>query len=368
MTAVELDQLRALRARAQLLAGSRPERVAEAVGQVVAVQAQAVAAARLAIRARTTGLCAGDVDEAATSGAVVRTWAMRGTLHMLRAEDVRWINRLLGPVFARAGRRRREQLGLDDATCERALAVMAEVLSRSAPLSRAQLMATICARGVRVNTSTQAPAHLLMFAANTGLICRGPELERDEPSYLLLERWAPPGPRLERAEAAAELARRYLAGYGPADAADFAAWSGLPATEVRQAWAAIADELRPVSHAGATLATLSPDVASPVATPAPRLLGRFDTLLLGYRSRELILAPEFARRVQAGGGMITATVLIGGEVRGTWRLDRDRSRAIVTIEPFQPLAPGEVAALEQEAAQVAAFLGRSLVFRLQQPT
>ncbi len=82
---------------------------------------------------------------------VVRTWALRGTLHVLAAADVRWMVRLLGPVFVKAGRRRRGQLGLDDATCERALAAIEKVLTGSRPLTRAELIERLADEGMRID-------------------------------------------------------------------------------------------------------------------------------------------------------------------------------------------------------------------------
>jgi hypothetical protein len=241
------DALRALRLRAQLLASEPALGVREAVARVVAVQAQAAQPARLAVRARTGGLVAADVDRAAnTERDVVRSWALRGTLHMVAAADLRWMVGLLGPVFVKAGKRRREQLGLDERTCQRALAAIEKVLKGSRPLTRAELVERIADEGVRIDPRTQAPPHLLGYAANQGLICRGPDAERGEPTYVLLDEWVPAAPPRDRDDALAELARRYLAGHGPAGVRDFIAWSGLPATDARLAWRLLGHELAPV--------------------------------------------------------------------------------------------------------------------------
>ena len=175
---------------------------------------------------------------------------MRGTLHMVAAEDAGWLVALLGPGFAAGNRRRRLQLGLDDRLCERAMEALPAVLA-GGPLSRGELVQALAAKGVRVDPGGQAPAHLVGYAAMRGLICRGPDLDGDEASYVLLEEWAGPGRALGPDEALAELARRYLAGHGPAAPEDLAAWSGLadsagpggpsswpPATCARSSWAA----------------------------------------------------------------------------------------------------------------------------------
>ena len=183
------DRLRRLRMRAQRLTGGRPREVAEVVRAVLGLQAQDTPASRLAVRPRSTGL-----DEAAVRRAcnqdrsVVRTWAMRGTLHLVAAEDAGWLVGLLGPVFAAADRRRRLQLGLDDRLCERALEALPAVLA-TGPLSRADLVRGLAAEGVRVDPDGQAPAHLVAYAALRGLVCRGPDLDGDQASYVLLDDW-----------------------------------------------------------------------------------------------------------------------------------------------------------------------------------
>src|SRR5262249_28211295 len=150
---------------------------------------------------------------------VVRTWAMRGTLHMLPAEDVGWIVALLGPLFAATDRRRRLQLGLDDDLCARALPAIRDILSGGGALTRAERVQRLADVGMQIDPHSQAPAHLVGLAALRGLICRGPDRANDEPTYVLLEEWvgaARTYTAMEPEEALAELARRYLRAYAPA--------------------------------------------------------------------------------------------------------------------------------------------------------
>jgi hypothetical protein len=335
------------------------------VEQVVAalggLQAQDSAAARLALRPRSSGLVEADVRRACNQErSVVRTWAMRGTLHLVAAEDAGWLVALLGPVFLAAGRRRRLQLGLDDDRCNRALAALPAVLA-GGPLSRAELVRGLAAEGVRIDPDGQAPAHLVAYAAMSGLICRGPDLEGDEPGYVLLEDWVGRGGPGDRGpeDALGELARRYLAGHGPAAPEDLAAWSGLPAGRARRAFELVAGELREVELAGRRLwaAAGAPAARAPSGPPVVRLLGRFDDYLLGWRGRDLVLDPRHARRIQAGGGWIHPAVVVDGRVAGTWRARRAGGRLAVTVEPFGRLPAGTRPGLEAEAADLGRFLG-----------
>jgi winged helix DNA-binding protein len=166
---------------------------------------------------------------------------------------------------------------------------------------------------------------------------------------------------MEADAAARELARRYLAGYGPATAQDLAAWSGLPATTARRAFDLLAGELVEVPSAVGPLVTLAN--GTPPGDQPPRLLGHFDAYLLGYRDRDLILDTAYAKRVRAGGGMIAPAVLVDGRVVGTWRLTRG-SRAEAIVEPFTTLPRGSRAGLHAEADDLARFLGTDLALTI----
>ncbi|MCG5212608.1 winged helix DNA-binding domain-containing protein [Streptosporangium sp. KLBMP 9127] len=327
------DDVRALRVRCQRLSGRGADGVPGVVASVAAVQAQSSPAARLAVRARTTGLTAADVDAACRrDGGVVRTWAMRGTLHMVAADDVRWMVGLLGPVFAAAGRRRRLELGLDDATAERGLTAVHTVLTGSPPLARDTIVERLAELGLVLAPRSQAPAHLLAYAAMRGLICRGPDTAAAKPTYVLLDDWVPPAPPLTPDEALTRLARRYLHAYGPATIRDFQWWSGLPATPAKRAFTLLAADLTEVTAAGIPAFVPSELDLSPAPRHVVRLLGHFDTYLLGFRSKDLVLDPAHAKHIQAGGGMIQPAILVDGHVVGTWRT------ADTHLQPFHTLS------------------------------
>jgi uncharacterized Fe-S cluster-containing radical SAM superfamily protein len=146
--------------------------------------------------------------------------------------------------------------------------------------------------------------------------------------------------------ALAELARRYLRGHGPADAADLASWSGLPLRDARAGLAAIAGELTRDGE----LVDLTGRPDPPARLPA-RLLGAFDPYLMGWRERAFAVAPEHARRVHPGGGIVRATAIANGRAVGTWTM----RRGAVVVAPFAPLPAFVAAALERDAADVARF-------------
>jgi len=356
-------QLRQLRLRSQRLEprarlSDLPPH--EVVRDVVAVQAQDAAAAALSVWTRSAGLTAAKVELArAPQRLLVRTWLLRGTLHLLASEDFGWLLPLLGPIFAAGGARRRAQLGLDEETCARGLDLLRQVLAGQLPMTRDLIVPRLAAKGLSL--SGQTIPHLLGLAASAGVICLGPD-QKNKPTYVLLNEWLPPEPRLPRPEALARLARRYLEAYAPAAPADLAKWSGLRMPEVRAAWNAVAGELVEVTCEGRSLWLPRSRLAwlddSPPAEPNVRLIPAFDTYLLGYQSRDLAIPPQFERRLNAGGGILHPVALVDGLAVASWRLNRRGARLQLVVEPFEPLLPSVLPGLESEAADLGRFLNQ----------
>lgn len=362
-TTLSDQRARLLRLRSQRL-DRRQEPAAGAVGTVhelCGVHAQLPSASALTLRPRTSGLEAADVERARVDErALVRTWCMRGTFHLIASDDAGWLLALLGPVLiAKAGRRHAE-LGLDQGTFERGLRIIRLALDRDGPLTRPELAGRLAAAGV--DPSGQRIAHLMHRAGLEGLVCQGPD-RGAEPTFVLLEDWvgaaARTGPR-DREVALGELARRYLAAYAPAGPRDLAWWSGLEMREARAAWSRIADELTEVELAGEP-AWLPASRAGWLADPGPEqplvhLLPGFDVLMLGYRSRALAVPEEHARAVWTGGGFIKPTLTVDGRAVATWSSTRRARHLEVTVEPFAEL-PGQLrAGLEAEVADLGRFL------------
>ncbi|MGH2737787.1 MAG: winged helix DNA-binding domain-containing protein [Actinomycetota bacterium] len=347
--------LRRMRVAAQLL--HRPGRrwPADVVRHLVGIQAQAPLAAELGVRARAKRVTLADVDRARLEDrSVIRTWAMRGTLHLISAEDVGWLVPLtVGPSMPRVWQRLAEE-GVPRRTAERAVGLIEDMLAAEGPLTRAEIAERLRRR--RVRTEGQARAHLTWLAAARGVCCFGPT-RGGRPTFVLLRDWVSEPRALEGDEALAELATRYLRAHGPATPEDLAYWSGLRAADVRRAWGLVADRLTEVETRGGTTwrlrsrrAEASPDLV--------RLLPMFDECLLGWRSRDLVL-PERHRRpvVPEGGGVIHQSVVADGVVRGTWSAESSDDRLRVIVSPFGRPSPALREALAAEASDVGRFRG-----------
>jgi hypothetical protein len=328
-----------------LLAGP-PARDPVAVAErLLAVQGQDPRGFRLAVRARTTGLSAADVDRALTQDrSLLVTWLNRGTLHLVRSEDYPWLQALTTPPLLTGSATRLANEGVSPRAADRGVAVIERSLAEEGPLTRAQLRERIVAAGVRA----EGPAlvHILYLASLRGLIVRGPMAGREH-AFALVRDWLGAPPAVDRDTSLAELARRYLAGHGPAGDRDLARWAGLPLRDARRGLEAIAAELEQRADGLVELAA-RPPVAE---IPPPRLLGSFDPVLLGWTSREPLLGSH--QGIVTVNGIFRPFALVRGQAAATWSMPGGE----VVLEPFGRLTRQDAAALKAEAADVVRFLG-----------
>ena len=309
------------------------------------VQAQDLRGARLAIRARSAGLSASDVDSALMRRSLIVTWLNRGTLHLIRAEDYWWLHPLTTPHLRNGNSRRLAQEGVLPEDAERAVAAVQAALAADGPMTRSQLRERVAAAGVR--TEGQAMVHILALASIRGLIVRGPAAGRDQ-AFVLVQDWlgAPP-PAMSREALLGELARRYLAGHAPAADRDLAQWAGIGLRDARLGLARCGAVQR---ADGLAELPVNPQRAV-AALPPPLLLGAFDPLLLGWASRDPIVGPH--RRIVTINGLFRPFALAGGRAVATWTIARGQ----VVLAPFAQLDDKTQAALDTDAADVTRFLG-----------
>jgi len=345
------DVLARTRLSVQRLVGAPFPTVAAAVAWFGAVQAQDYRAALWGICQRVKGATEADVERAIARREIVRTWPMRGTLHLLAAADIHWMTRLLAPrVIVRAAGRHRE-LGLDARTFARAGELLAKELAGGATRTRGEVFELLANRGIA--PTGQRGIHILAMLAMQGLLCFGPHRGK-QPTFTLLDEWIPPPPVRDRDDALRELATRYFTSHGPATLADFAWWTGLAVADARRAVAlASLDEL-------AVAGTAHYWVASRRRTAGPRvhLLPPYDELTVAYRDRSAVLDPAHAEATR--NGIFSPVIVVDGRIAGTWTRQLARDRIVVRASLLRRVAtPG----LDAAVARFGAFHGRTAELR-----
>ncbi len=317
------------------------------------IQAQDARAGRLAFRARSMRLTAADVDRARTEErSLVRAWAMRGTVHLLAAEDAAWMLPLFEPGVIAFSRRRLPQLGMDESTVDRAMRTIAAALRAGEPRSRGELTETLAGRGIDLTVQTRI--HVFRLAVSEGVARFGPDVG-GEPSLVAPEAWLEKAPRHDRRAALAELARRYFSAFGPATEADYAGWAGLAVRELRLGLETIGGELREFGEVGGKTAWTLGVAPRLARSPVVRLVPGWDTYTMGYRDREFLASAEDWKRVLPGGGLIKPTVVVDGRVVGVWRSQRKRGGQRIDVQPFEPLSVAIRGAIAAEVTDIGRF-------------
>lgn len=335
--------------------------------EVFGLQAQLLAAAFLGIRARRPGAVAEEVQKALNQDrSIVRSWLFRGTIHLVAADDLRWLLSLLGPTFARGSSSRQAQLGLTDEIKLRGVRALREILAGAGPLTRAELVDALSVRGIILERGSQAPIHLIRLAALEGHLCLGPERGDGQQSYVLLDDWIPASKEISRGEALRRLAVRYFSAYGPATIEDLAAFSGLNLSDAGEAARLARSQLRQVT-VGAEPAWMArrSEISELAGTPiAVRLLPAFDAYLLGYRRRHLAVPEALQARLQRGGGWIHPLMVVNGKGVASWTLKRTGKRAVIAVEPLTPIRSAVRNGLGLEVDDISRFLDLPITLEL----
>ncbi|MGH2963431.1 MAG: winged helix DNA-binding domain-containing protein [Solirubrobacterales bacterium] len=342
-----------MRFAAQLL--HRPTAIrdsAEVARLTAGIQAQDPPAARLSFRSRARRLTAADVDRARTGErSLLRTWLMRKTIHIIATEDAGWILPLFEPSIERWSRRRLEQLGMPPGTQEKALRTIARALD-DGPLTRTDAAARVTDAGIALNSQTRL--HVVGLAVTSGLALLGPD--RGAQSMLVRrEEWIGTAPPFDRDRALAELARRYVGAFGPATDRDFAYWSGLPLRDVRAGLDAISAELEEIRVGEEGMVVLRGRLPRLPRPDQVRMLGGFDTYLLGYKERGFATGDEHRGTVSDGGGGIYPVIVRDGVVRAGWRVSRKRGGLEISFNDPESIPRDMRAAIDAEITDIRRF-------------
>lgn len=355
-------RLTALRQAAQRITASERSTPGQVVRSMLAMQGQDLPGARWSIGLRGQGLTDDEVGAAFDAGEIVRSWPMRGTLHVTAGEDIGWMLELMAPRVVASTASRRAQLGITEQDLDRARDAAVASLDGGRGLTRQGMLDAIAASGVVIDG--QRGYHFLGYLSQTGTIVLGPIAGRQQ-SYVLLAEWVRAPRRLDRDEALAELAGRYFRSHGPATDRDLSRWSGLPLGDVRRGMSLCAHSLAQVELGGVAY-HLAPEIldavsAAPPTTPTPdvRLLPGFDEYLLGYRDRGAVLAAEHAQAVVPGNnGMFLPTIVVDGEVVGTWKRSARAREVVIDLAPFATIPGAARDGLADAARAYGTFLGK----------
>jgi hypothetical protein len=332
----------------QLLLRPAGHTVAQAIERLVGMQAQAPLAPYVGLWTRLRDFGHDDLADLITGRQAVRIALMRGTVHLVTADDCRTFRPLLQPLLDRTLRSAtgRRLTGAD----QYAIAAAGRVLVDERPRTFSELGAALAERW-----PGHAPADLAQVVRALVPLVRVPPRgiwgHGGKAAHTSAEAWL--GDSLDPAPALEDLVLRYLAGHGPATPQDVQAWSGL--TRLREVLERLRPRLR-VFHDenGAELFDLPDAPRADPGTPAPpRFLPEYDNLLRSHADRTRVLPESHRARLVTPNDSPRPVFLVDGFVHGTWKLTRGRGTATLTIEPFTPLP--DAGAVTAEAARLLEF-------------
>jgi len=348
-------ELLTTRLRNQRLIDGKRRKPAQVVSWLCAMQAQDYPAAKWAIGLRSPGSQDADVEQAFNDGLILRTHVLRPTWHFVAPEDIRWLLALSAPRIHAANADYYRQAGLDARTFAKSCAMIHRTLEGGKTLTRAELSvyltrAKIPADGLKL-------AYLMMHAELEGAICSGPRKGKQF-TYALLDERVPPAAIRDRAEALAELAKRYFASHGPATVRDFAWWSGLTIGDAQKA----VDSVRPLLESSSIDNMLlwsaeAPD-GSPSKSGAALLLPNYDEYLIAYKDRAPVVdASRAANVVARSNGGFANHLLIDGRLAGSWSRTCSASNVMIEVAPYKKLTAAQLRAVGNVADCYGEFLG-----------
>jgi len=342
------------RLRSQHLVTPHAPGAAGAVAHLLAVQAENPSQSAWAVAARTAAPDAEDLNLLLASGSVIRTHVLRPTWHYVSADDVAWLINVTAPRVRRsADHVMREVFGLARSDAEAAAEVVLDVLGEGRPLDRATVAARLADRG-RELTGQQ----LMMLLADLELqclVCSGPPADGHH-TYALFADRIPHPRRLDREEALAELALRYVTGHGPVTERDLAYWATLTLGDARAGLRAVADRLASFEHRDRTFWHL-PDQSPPSGAEDPRghLLQVLDETYRGYQDSRWVL--DAAGAVPRGRETAIGMALVDGQLVASMKRTVSAAKVTFALQAHDSWRPEHLAPIEQAAARYGAFLG-----------
>lgn len=308
---------------------AKPREVVEWLG---AVQAQDYSGAKWSIASRLAGTTDVHIEQAVADKEIIRTWAMRGTLHFLSPNDIYWLLTFLSPRLEGIMGTHFRKLELDKKTLNKSKKIIEETLVDGKQLTRREIAAALQKK--KIGTNDMRITFILLYASYERLICFGPRRGK-EYTHTLLEEWVKPTGLLKYDEALVKLTLRYFYSHGPATMLDFAWWSGLTLTDVKRGLEMAGSKLQSIKIKEQLYWMSKDHSALPKASSSIFLLAGFDEYIVAYKDRSAVLHPQHVKAVMGlGNGIFNNTVLVNGKVAGVWKRTFQKQKVNIDFQMF----------------------------------
>lgn len=338
----------------QLILPTSLKTPAEVAKHMLAMQAQDYPGALWSVGLRSQGATMQTVEQAIETRQIVRTWPMRGTLHFLAADDVRWMTQLLAPRVVASLGRRHESLNIDKPLLDKTATIFRKALTGGKIMTRNQIRELLESEGI--STAGQRGTHIMYYHAQTGMLCFGPH-QGKQPTFTLLDEWLPKTKEISGDEAFAELALRYFTSHGPATVQDLVWWAGAKVSDIKKAVENVRGQLMNVTIDGKEYWMGNNPTPAPTSQSVYLLPG-FDEYMLGYKDRGFALEATHAQKIVPGyNGVFLPTIVSDGKIVGLWKRTARKHDVTIELVPFVNISKRERRLVELPAQQYGAFTG-----------
>ena len=315
------------------------------------VQSQDYPGAKWAVGGRLKNCTNSDIEQSIADRKIVRTWAMRGTLHFVSASDINWILSLLAPRIIAKNIRRYKELELDEETLKRSNKILENALQDGKHLTRRELIAILKENGI--STEGQRASYMLQRASLDGLICQGGMQSNNNPIFISMDE-LPKTKTLDCNKSLAELAKRYFKSHGPATLQDFVWWSGLLLNDAKAGLEDVESQLLSKTIEDKSY-WLSGSKEGAPHSQMFHLLPSFDEYIVGYKDRSALLEKMNSKNTRIE-NIMYPTIAMNGQIMGTWKRRFQKNEVIIELKPYIELKMIENNALDEAAYQFAKFL------------
>jgi DNA glycosylase AlkZ-like len=341
----------------QQMAGTKFKTGKEIVGWMCGMQAQDYNMAKWAVGIRLPGSTEKMIDEAVSSGEIIRTHILRPTWHFVLPEDINWMIGLAAPRFKSSFKSRWKAMGLAESIFKKSNSIIEKALANGKHLTREELVSRL--EKAKISTRDQRIVHLLFRAELDGLVCSGSVKDKKQ-TYALLRERVPKSKIVHREEALANLAGRYFSSHGPATLQDFVWWSGLQVKDSRQALEMIKSKFISEKIGAQTYWFANSFSLSKTNKKSVYLLPAYDEFIISYKERSAAIPIENQKKAISNNGIFRPTILINGQVAGIWRQTIKKEKVIIETQSFHSPDEATKRSVKLAAAKYGDFLNKDI--------
>jgi len=346
----------------QQIARTQFKSVKEIIGWMGAMQAQDYNMAKWAAGVRLPGSTEKMIDEAVSSGKIIRTHILRPTWHFVLPEDLNWMIELAAPRFKTSFKSRWKSMGLTETIFKKSNSIIEKALARGKHLTREELLSQL--QKAKIPTGEQKIFHLMFRAELEGIICSG-FIKNKKQTYALLCERVPKSKVLKKDEALTRLAQKYFSSHGPATLQDFVWWSGLKVADARQGLEMTKSEFISEKIDEQTYWFSDSSGKSKTNKKSVYLLPAYDEFIISYKDRSAAIPIEDKKKAISNNGIFRPTIVINGQVAGIWKRTMKEDKIIIETNFFHSPDESMKSSVRSAAAKYGDFFNKKIevVFR-----